>query len=137
MLRNLHQQHPFILIWDDHEFSDDANKFGAENHDNATEGSWETRKNNAYKAYFEWLPVRANSIEEYRLYRDFSYGDLVDLYMLDTRIVGRGESLSSRAANQSLTKKEKTCVRQFYFHSYLYLLPAFLQLLKLKRAEEK
>ena len=31
MLRKLHQQHPFILIWDDHEFSNDANKFGAEN----------------------------------------------------------------------------------------------------------
>ncbi|MFD0962634.1 alkaline phosphatase D family protein [Pseudofulvibacter geojedonensis] len=107
MLRNLHQQHPFILIWDDHEFSNDANKYSAENHDNATEGSWETRKNNAYKAYFEWLPIRANSIEEYRLYREFSFGNLVDLYMLDTRIVGRGEALSSKVSNQSLSKEEK------------------------------
>lgn len=104
MLRKLHQQHPFILIWDDHEFSNDANKFGAENHDPSTEGSWEVRKNNAYKAYFEWMPVRANSIQEYRLYRDFSYGDLADLLMLDTRIEGRDETVST---SQKLTKSAK------------------------------
>ncbi|MGB1042639.1 MAG: alkaline phosphatase D family protein [Tenacibaculum sp.] len=91
MLRNLHKQHPFILIWDDHEFANDASKYGAENHDDATEGSWEARKQNGYKAYFEWLPVRANSISEFNLYRDFSYGNLADLLMLDTRIEGRGE----------------------------------------------
>jgi len=89
MLRNVHQQHPFINIWDDHEFANDANKFGAENHTEATEGDWETRKNNAFKAYFEWMPVRANTIEEYRLYRTISYGKLMDLIMLDTRIEGR------------------------------------------------
>ncbi len=106
MLRKLHQQHPFILIWDDHEFSNDANKFGAENHDPATEGSWEVRKNNAYKAYFEWMPVRANSIEEYRLYRDFSYGGLVDLLMLDTRIEGRGENAGTSNKMSIASKKQ-------------------------------
>lgn len=105
MLRNLHQQHPFILIWDDHEFSNDANMYGAENHDPATEGDWNVRKNNAYKAYFEWMPVRANTIEEYRLYRTFSYGNLLDLVMLDTRIQGREELVSAKAA--SLSKKER------------------------------
>ncbi|WP_064967084.1 alkaline phosphatase D family protein [Tenacibaculum ovolyticum] len=103
MLRELHQQHPFILIWDDHEFANDADKFGAENHTESKEGSWETRKNNAYKAYFEWQPVRANSIQEYRLYRSFSYGNLADLLMLDTRIEGRGETL----ANKGVVVKEK------------------------------
>ncbi len=95
MLRNVHQQHPFINIWDDHEFANDANKFGAENHSPATEGDWEVRKNNAYKAYFEWMPIRANSIEQYRLYRTISYGRLMDLIMLDTRIEGRETQISS------------------------------------------
>ncbi len=95
MLRNVHQQHPFINIWDDHEFANDANKFGAENHDPNTEGSWITRKANAHKAYFEWMPIRANSIEEYRLYRKISYGKLMDLMMLDTRIEGRETQVSS------------------------------------------
>ncbi|WP_435262086.1 alkaline phosphatase D family protein [Tenacibaculum sp. nBUS_03] len=103
MLREIHQQHPFILIWDDHEFANDADKFGAENHSEPKEGSWEVRKNNAHKAYFEWQPVRANSIEEYRLYRSFSYGNLADLLMLDTRIEGRGETLT----NREIIAKEK------------------------------
>ncbi len=107
MLRNVHQQHAFIHIWDDHEFANDANKFGAENHNEFTEGDWETRKNNAFKAYFEWMPVRANSIEEYRLYRKISYGKLMDLMMLDTRIEGRNtqtnasKSLISAASSNS------------------------------------
>ncbi len=95
MLRNVHQQHPFIHIWDDHEFANDANKFEAENHSPNTEGSWETRKANAHKAYFEWMPVRANSIEQYRLYRKISYGKLLDLIMLDTRIEGRDTQVSA------------------------------------------
>lgn len=95
MLRNVHQQHPFIHIWDDHEFANDANKFGAQNHQPDTEGDWETRKNNAFKAYFEWMPLRANSREEYRLYRTISYGKLMDLIMLDTRIEGRDTQVTS------------------------------------------
>lgn len=95
MLRNVHSQHPFIHIWDDHEFANDANKFGAQNHTPGTEGDWETRKNNAYKAYFEWMPVRANTIEEYRLYRSISYGKLMDLIMLDTRIEGRETQINT------------------------------------------
>lgn len=95
MLRNVHQQHPFINIWDDHEFANDANKYGAENHSPATEGDWEIRKNNAHKAYFEWMPVRANTIEQYRLYRTISYGKLMDLIMLDTRIEGRDTQINS------------------------------------------
>ncbi|CAL2090944.1 alkaline phosphatase D family protein [Tenacibaculum sp. 190524A02b] len=106
MLRKLHQQHPFILIWDDHEFANDANKYGAQNHSPSSEGSWKVRKNNAYKAYFEWQPVRANSIEEYRLYRDFSYGNLADLLMLDTRIVGRGESVAASQKFSGISEKE-------------------------------
>ena len=112
MLRRIHQQHPFILIWDDHEFSNDANKFGAENHNPSTEGTWEARKNNAYKAYFEWMPVRANSIQEYRLYRNFSYGNLADLLMLDTRIEGRGETVTSQRTTLKSKKELKSRVKQ-------------------------
>ncbi|RZS90743.1 alkaline phosphatase D family protein [Aquimarina brevivitae] len=107
MLRNVHRQHPFITIWDDHEFANDANQFGAENHQPATEGDWQTRKNNAYKAYFEWMPIRANSIEEYRLYRKISYGNLVDLIMLDTRIEGRDTQVDSSKDLISKAAKNK------------------------------
>jgi len=43
-LQELQRLVPFIAVWDDHESSNDAWKNGAENHDEATEGSWTERK---------------------------------------------------------------------------------------------
>ncbi|CAM1370458.1 alkaline phosphatase D family protein [Tenacibaculum xiamenense] len=91
-LQDIHQQHPFITVWDDHEFANDAHKDGAENHDDS-EGDWNERKRNAKKAYFEWLPVRENSEDSKRIYRKISYGKLLDLFMVDTRIEGRTKQM--------------------------------------------
>jgi alkaline phosphatase D len=87
-LRFAHQQQTFISIWDDHESTNDSYKDGAENHQ-TNEGDWETRKNIAKKVYFEWMPIRdaaANTI-----YRKISYGSMLDLIMLDTRLEGRAK----------------------------------------------
>lgn len=86
-LMALHQQHPMISIWDDHEASNDAYLQGAENHDPNTEGDWQTRKSIAKKVYFEWMPIRDAANEQ--IYRKVSYGSLMDLIMLDTRLEGR------------------------------------------------
>ncbi len=86
-LMNLHKQHPFILVWDDHEFANDSYVDGAENHQ-PNEGSWEQRKKEARQAFYEWLPVRGEP-DQGQLYRSISYGQLMDLFMLDTRIEGR------------------------------------------------
>lgn len=90
-LRRLHQQFPFINIWDDHETANDAYVDGAQNHDEATEGSWEDRKAAARKAYFEWIPIRGT--EDDKIYRHIQYGNLLDLVMLDTRMEGRDAQL--------------------------------------------
>lgn len=92
-LRRLHQQFPFITIWDDHESANDAWKNGAQNHTDATEGPFSIRKTDSKKAYFEWLPIReqTNSTDPYQIYRKLTYGNLVDLIMLDTRLHGRDE----------------------------------------------
>lgn len=87
-LQALHQQHPVIAMWDDHEFADNAYDDGAVNHDR-DEGSWSSRRESAQRAYLEWLPVRAPDPE--RIYRTFAFGDLADLVMLDTRHAGREE----------------------------------------------
>lgn len=87
-LQAVHQAHPFIAIWDDHEFTNNAWTGGAENH-NEGEGDWYERMAAARQAYFEWMPVREQSGE--RIYREFKYGDLVELLMLDTRVEGRDE----------------------------------------------
>jgi len=88
----LHQQYPFICIWDDHETANDSWFGGADNHD-ASEGNWFNRKAEAIKAYYEWMPVRMPdpAVDTQRIYRKFRYGDLLELHMLDTRLQGREE----------------------------------------------
>ncbi len=82
-LQLAHKTHPFIVIWDDHEFANDTWKRGAENHDPKTEGRWAKRKAAAMKAYLEWMPIRENNG---RIYRPLSYGPLMDLILVDTRL---------------------------------------------------
>ncbi|MTI23232.1 alkaline phosphatase [Fulvivirga sp. RKSG066] len=79
-----HQNHPFIVIWDDHEIANNSYVDGAQNHQD-DEGDYAKRKAAARKAYYEWMPVR----ESDKLYRSFAYGDLADLIMLDERLAGR------------------------------------------------
>lgn len=87
-LRRAHQQHPIIATWDDHESANDAHANGAQNHNPATEGSWAVRKEISRQVYYEWMPIRENNPDTI-LYRTLNYGNLMDLIMLDTRIVGR------------------------------------------------
>ena len=43
-------------------------------------------------AFHEWVPFRApNPSDSLQIYRNLQWGDLVDLYMADTRIIGRDE----------------------------------------------
>ena len=92
-LQLLHSKVPFITVWDDHEVANDTWRDGAENH-NDNEGSFEQRKLSALQAYFEWLPIRPWSEGNYEeIYRHFAFGDLVDLYMLDTRVLARDKQL--------------------------------------------
>ena len=92
-LQSLHARVPFIVVWDDHEVANDTWEEGAENH-NDGEGDFTERKLNALKAYFEWMPIRP-VIEgsDEAIFRTFRFGNLVDLHMLDTRIIGRDQQL--------------------------------------------
>lgn len=90
-LQAVHQQHPFICVWDDHETADDSWSGGAENHQPETEGAWEDRKAAGIQAYHEWMPIRSDIDDEGRIFRKFQFGDLIDLIMLDTRLWGRDE----------------------------------------------
>ncbi len=85
-LRTAHQQQTFISIWDDHESTNDSYKDGAENHQ-TNEGDWQIRKGISKKVYFEWMPIREAA--DNKIYRKISYGNLMDLIMLDTRLEGR------------------------------------------------
>ena len=91
-LQALHAAHPFITMWDDHEVANNSYKDGASNHDEG-EGSFDARKEAALRAYYEWMPIRENTQEREIAYRSFSFGNLVDLHMLETRLVARDEEL--------------------------------------------
>ncbi|EHA1126351.1 alkaline phosphatase [Vibrio navarrensis] len=91
-LQALHAAMPMIAVWDDHEIANDTWANGAENHQ-AGEGSFELRRAAAAAAWLEWLPVRENLESSVLIYRQFSFGNLLDLYMLDTRVVARAEPL--------------------------------------------
>lgn len=99
-LRAAHQQHPFIVVWDDHEIVNDASTNGVSklyNHDPAEDGDYETRKFNAVTAYLEWMPIREqkNETSGVRIYREFNFGNLIDLYMVDTRLEERSLQVHS------------------------------------------
>lgn len=95
-LKELHRKKPFICVWDDHEVANDTYKDGAENHQE-DEGSFTSRKQSALKAYSEYLPNMTNLVDNSIIYRNLKIGSLVDLIMLDTRIIGRDKQLEYSA----------------------------------------
>jgi alkaline phosphatase D len=86
-LQRLHQRFPMVMMWDDHESTNDSWAGGAENHQPATEGDWQVRKRAAVRAYREWLPVSDEPWTQYRI------GDLAHLYRPETRLTARTEPL--------------------------------------------
>ena len=103
-LRKLHQNFPWICIWDDHETANDAYKDGAQNHQ-VNEGSWSARKDNGKRAYFEWIPIRPKAPGNQQIYRTFELGNLAKIIMLDTRLEGREVQLNANDANFSDTSR--------------------------------
>ncbi|MEE9606778.1 MAG: alkaline phosphatase D family protein [Myxococcota bacterium] len=109
-LQELHRQHPFIGVWDDHESANDAWLDGAENHHpQAGEGDWPTRKASAVRAYQEWMPIReVHADRRGRIYRSFRFGDLADLIMLDTRLHGRDRQVANTQDVKSIADPRRS-----------------------------
>jgi alkaline phosphatase D len=101
-LRRVHQLHPFIAIWDDHEIANNSTVSGAQNHQ-PEEGDYEKRKAAAKQTYYEWMPIR----ESKELYRAFSFGPLADVIMLDERLAGRDPEITD-INNPSLKSSERS-----------------------------
>ncbi|WP_343681265.1 alkaline phosphatase D family protein [Chryseobacterium arthrosphaerae] len=89
-LQLLHQKKPFICVWDDHEFANDTYKSGAENHQ-PDEGDFQARKMAAFQAYSEYIPLKTG--KDLRIYRSFSFGNILTLYMMDTRVIARDKQM--------------------------------------------
>ncbi len=88
---------PWINVWDDHETGNDCWLNGSEHFPDSAD--YALVKEAATKAYFEWMPIRQDSVNPSKIYRDFSFGNLADLVMLDTRREGREQQLIFIPAN--------------------------------------
>lgn len=93
LLQGAHQAKPFICVWDDHELANDSYKSGAANHTEGDEGTFADRRAAAFQAYHEWLPIRTGS-DVANIYRNFKFGELVSMNMMDTRHIARDASLT-------------------------------------------
>ncbi len=93
-LQEAHRQHPFICIWDDHEFIDNAYKDGTTGDNSAVGGTWAERRTAATRAYAEWIPVREQA-DQQKIWRSLRYGNLAELILLDTRVWGRDKQLAA------------------------------------------
>ena len=110
-LQAAHALHPWITIWDDHESANDAHREGAENHTPESEGDWERRRLAAIRAYYEWMPIRELPTG---LFRQFRFGRLLDLVLLDTRLHARdprvepGDAEAAKDPLRTLLGREQT-----------------------------
>jgi alkaline phosphatase D len=82
----MHQRHPVIGTVDDHEFADGAWRDGSTEHHPERDGPWADRKAAAFRARWEWTPARMpDPGDPTRAFRSVPFGDLAELFMIDTR----------------------------------------------------
>ena len=107
-LQAAHAAHPWVVIFDDHEITNDAYATGAENHEEQddpdttytgpgepagvrAEGDFLARRAEAFQAYLEWMPIREPGDYQpqphagTQFFRRFTFGDLAELSVVDTR----------------------------------------------------
>jgi alkaline phosphatase D len=95
-LQAVHEKFPFIVTWDDHEFSNDAHGATAAYFNERVDELDVARKKNANKAWFEFMPVdyadeafvydeAVEYPKDLTIYRDFMFGKNVHLVMTDLR----------------------------------------------------
>jgi alkaline phosphatase D len=80
-----HARFPFSLTWDDHEVAN--NYMGDVLEDDPSPEAGRARKEAAYQAWWEHLPVRVDPPDgaDLVVHRDFAVGDLARVYLLDER----------------------------------------------------
>jgi alkaline phosphatase D len=85
-LQAVHANFPWAVTWDDHEVDNNYANFIPE--DNQSRQAFESRRANAYQAYYEHMPLRLSSLPKRSsllLYRRLTFGDLAEFNILDTR----------------------------------------------------
>ncbi|MGH2713805.1 MAG: alkaline phosphatase D family protein, partial [Thermoleophilaceae bacterium] len=81
-LRELHSAHAIVPVWDDHEVKNNCWRAGSEG---VVEPGFAERREAAYRAWFEHMPVPRFRGERTRIYRLLRAGALADVIFLDER----------------------------------------------------
>jgi alkaline phosphatase D len=98
VLQEVHERWPMVVIWDDHEYSDDAWGATATYFDERVDEYDVERKQNAERAFYEWVPIdvgldqdgeldisAADLYPNAMIYRDLIYGSNLHLVLTDLR----------------------------------------------------
>nr|WP_241758663.1 alkaline phosphatase D family protein [Pyxidicoccus parkwaysis] len=100
VLQQVHERYPFIVVWDDHEFSDDCWGSTATYTDGRIDETQVARRKNAEQAFFEYIPLdntqaAAGAIDinavvaaqagGTKIWRDFEFGQHLKLMVMDYR----------------------------------------------------
>ena len=93
--QRMHAAKPLLLVWDDHESTNNPWVGGAQNHQPADEGRWIDRRDIAIRAYYEWMPIREPNVgaERKNFWRRYQFGHLATLVTLESRHTGRSEQI--------------------------------------------
>ncbi|MEY4372908.1 MAG: alkaline phosphatase [Actinomycetota bacterium] len=99
-LQAAHAVCPWYITWSDHEVDDN---YAANNAQTAQRAGadFAARRDAAYKAWWEHMPVRLAPPQpgrEFRMYRRFAVGSLVDLVLLDTRQYRSSQACDGRGS---------------------------------------
>jgi len=96
-LQRVHELFPMIVVWDDHEYSNDCHGAVAAYFNGEQDETDEARRKNANQAWFEYQPVDYAAGDDFtydpaaaypndlRIYRDFVFGKHLHLVMTDLR----------------------------------------------------
>lgn len=85
-LMAVHASAPFVVSWDDHEIDNDW--AGDQDQDGTPPELFRLRRAAAFQAYYEHMPLRRRSLPSpvhLQLYRQITFGQLLNLNVLDTR----------------------------------------------------
>ncbi|MCP3138925.1 alkaline phosphatase D family protein [Pyxidicoccus xibeiensis] len=97
LIQQVHERYPFIVMWDDHEFSDDCWGPNATYTDGRANEQQVDRRRNAEQAFFEYIPLDQTNAPEgaidinavmgqpTKVYRDFDFGKHLKLMVADYR----------------------------------------------------
>ena len=96
-LQALHERHPMIAIWDDHEFSDDCHGDASTYFDGHSDETSPARRAAADQAWFEYMPIDYTTApaakldkngefpDNFAIYRSFVFGQHLELVLTDLR----------------------------------------------------